>query len=109
MDRKLEVYEATFDGALHMRECDDRDLLARLDDWQIDPLCGAGDPELMSASIFRFPEGGGSIVVHDETGEKSFVVLCNSNLALAETASHYASLVANLRYGADIFENGDEG
>ena len=45
----------------------------------------------------------------DETGEKSFVVLCNSNLALAETASHYASLVANLRYGADIFENGDEG
>ena len=109
MDRKLEVYEATFDGALHMRACENRDLLARLEDWQIDPVCVAGDPELMSASIFRFPEGGGSVVVHDETGEQSFVVICTSNLALAEAASHFASLAANLRYGADIFENEGEG
>ena len=109
MDRKLEVYEATFDGALHMRACESRDLLARLEDWQIDPVCVAGDPEVMSASIFRFPEGGGSIVVHDDTGEQSFMVICNSNLALAEAASHFASLAANLRYGADIFENEGEG
>ena len=37
------------------------------------------------------------------------MVICNSNLALAEAGSHFASLVANLRYGADIFENEGEG
>lgn len=106
MNSKLEVYKATFDGTLHMRECEAGDLLERLEDWQVDPVCGAGDPELMSASIFRLPEGGGAVIVHDETGEQRFMVVCDSNLALAETASHFASLAASLRRGADIFENG---
>jgi hypothetical protein len=108
MNKPQEVYEASFDGALHVRECRNEELLARLEDSEFDPVCTAGDPELMTASVFRFPEGGGFVVVRDEVGETSFTVLCTSNLALAEVASHYASLSAELRYGADIFENGDD-
>ena len=69
-------------------------------------IIGSGPIVIGQAAEFDYAGTQACLALKEEGYE---VVLCNSNLALAETASHYASLVANLRYGADIFENGDEG
>ncbi len=102
--KNQEVYEAVFDGALHVRGCG-RELLARAEEDGIEPVCTLGDPGLLSCSVFRFPGGGGFVAVRDGAGDAVFKVFCATSLALAEAASHYASLAANLRYGADIFED----
>ena len=103
--KNAEVYEAVFDGALHVRACTDQELLASMEEGAVEPVCTLGDPGMLAASVFRFPKGGGAVVVRDGEGDVSFKVLCATNLALAEAASHFASLASNLRYGADIFED----
>lgn len=63
-----------------------------------------GDPELLECIVWRDgKQPGGAFVVRNE--EILFVAFAESNLAYALGLAYFGQLVANARYGADIFEN----
>ncbi len=77
-------------------------------DWT-EPMLGGGDPDLVYMTAFKQPrKPGGLVVVFSAGGESLFCVIARTYLDQVAAASHLSSMVANLRYGADIFE-GDGG
>ena len=71
----------------------------------LEPMFAAGDPELAYCTAFRNPDGpGGVVLMAAGAAEPLFYVICNTNLDLMAAASHFASMVSNIRYGQDIFD-----
>ncbi len=71
----------------------------------MEPMFAAGDPELAYCTAFRDAVGaGGVVLVAAGSAEPLFYVICNNNLDLIAAASHFASMVSNIRYGQDIFD-----
>ena len=67
-----------------------------------------GDPELLHCVVFRYENSaGGVFVLHDRTG-LLLAALAKSNLAYAMGAARFGEMVANARYGVDVFENMEE-
>lgn len=64
-----------------------------------------GDPDLLQCVILR-REGapGGVFRLEDATGPL-LAAVAEDNLALALGMGHFGELVANARYGVDVFEN----
>ncbi len=74
----------------------------------LEPMFAGGDTELVYLTVFRQPNGpGGLVVVFAAGNEPLFSVIARTNLDLISAASHFGSMVANVRYGQDIFENVD--
>ncbi len=74
-------------------------------DW-MEPMFAGGDSELVYMTAFRHPQNaGGAVIVISGGGEHMFCVLARTNLDLVSAASHFSSMVSNIRYGLDIFEN----
>lgn len=71
----------------------------------MEPFLAAGDTELVYTNVFRQPQNPGGIVVVSAMDDILFCVIANTNLDLVAAASHLASMVSNIRYGQDIFEN----
>ena len=71
----------------------------------MEPFMAAGDTELVYTNVFRQPQNPGGIVVVSAMDEVLFCAIANTNLDLVAAASHFASMVSNIRYGQDIFEN----
>lgn len=68
----------------------------------------AGDEETLLCRVFRKVDGaGGFVVVFDGTGAL-LVAHADTNLALLAGAGHFARMATYIRYGADIFEHGDD-
>ncbi|MDO5538077.1 MAG: hypothetical protein Q4F72_11185 [Desulfovibrionaceae bacterium] len=78
-------------------------------DW-MEPMFAGGSPEHFYLTVFKQPKKAGGIVVVFYGGEEAmFCAIANSNLDLLACASHFSSMVSNVRYGVDIFENaGDD-
>ncbi len=79
-------------------------------DW-MDDMFGCGDPELVYMLALRHPKKCGGILMVFCGGQEEamFYVICTSNLDLISGISHFSTMVSNVRYGVDIFENaGDE-
>lgn len=67
-----------------------------------------GHEETLLCRVFRKVNGaGGFVVVFDGTGAL-LVAWADTNLELVAGAGHFARLATYTRYGADIFEHGDE-
>lgn len=64
-----------------------------------------GDPDLLQCVVLR-REGapGGVFRLEDATGPL-LAAVAEDNLALALGMGHFGELVANARYGVDVFEN----
>lgn len=64
-----------------------------------------GDPDLLQCVVLR-REGapGGVFRLEDATGPL-LAAVAEDNLALAQGMGHFGELVANARYGVDVFEN----
>lgn len=75
-------------------------------DW-MEPMFAGGDPDLLYVTVFRQPKKSGGLVVVFPGGkeEAMYCVIANTNLDLTEAASHFSNMVANVRYGVDIFED----
>ncbi|MEG2172323.1 MAG: hypothetical protein RRY29_03575 [Desulfovibrionaceae bacterium] len=68
----------------------------------------AGHEDTLLCRVFRKADGtGGLLVVFDATG-LLLVAEAASNLALVAGAGHFARMATYIRYGADIFEHGDD-
>lgn len=111
-----ELYLASYDGALHVKPLAAGDgfddiaaALAEDDLTMLAPFASAGDPDLVMAFAYDIPshERCGCVILFRDD-EPCFALLAKTQLALAETYAHYAHLVANMRYGADIFEDRTE-
>lgn len=72
-------------------------------------VCRMGSPDLAHCVIFREDgKPGGIFALHEQNG-LLFAAIAKSNLAYALAKGHFGALVANARYGVDIFEHmGDE-
>lgn len=67
-----------------------------------------GDPDLLHCAVYRRTDGpGGLFVLHDGDG-RLCAALAESNLAYGLGLAHMGRLVADARYGADIFEDLDD-
>lgn len=68
----------------------------------------AGHEDNLLCRVFRKVNGaGGFVVVFDGTGAL-LVAYADTNLELVAGAGHFARMATYIRYGADIFEHGDE-
>ena len=68
-----------------------------------------GDPELVHCAVWRQVDGaGGLFVLHDRDGAALLMAEAGNNLVWAHGLAHFGRLVAEARYGADIYENMDE-
>lgn len=67
-----------------------------------------GDPDLLNCVVFRREkEPGGIFALHDGNGFL-FAAVAENNLAFALGMGYFGELVANARYGVDVFENLEE-
>ncbi|MBQ4567219.1 MAG: hypothetical protein IJA79_03720 [Desulfovibrio sp.] len=65
-----------------------------------------GDPELIHCAVWRQVDGpGGLFVLHDRDGAALLVAKAGNALLWAHGLAHFGRLVAEARYGADIYEN----
>lgn len=62
-----------------------------------------GDPELMHCSVYRKRNVAGAIFVMQAL-DSLFMAQTDSNLIFSMACGHFADMVANIRYGADIWE-----
>lgn len=68
----------------------------------------AGHEDNLMCRVFRRVDGaGGLLAVFDGTG-LLLVAQAATNLALVAGAGQFARMATYIRYGADIFEHGDE-
>ena len=65
-----------------------------------------GDPELMHCSVYRKRNVSGAIFIMQAL-DNLFIAQTESNLIFSLACGHFAELVANIRYGADIWEEMD--
>lgn len=65
-----------------------------------------GDPELLCCAVYRDADGG-FFSVRDAFGTL-FVATAPSGLVYSLALARFGEMVANARYGADIFEDRDE-
>lgn len=71
----------------------------------ITPVCRMGDPELAQCIVFRNKSGSGGIFsLHDSEG-LLFCAVAENNLVFTIAQGYFGQLVANVRYGVDVFEN----
>lgn len=115
-----EIYVVTFNGSLAITPYSgqygiDKELVAELRDDNFSnlvPFTTQGDPELIHCTVFqnRKTSGGVIVVYNDDTVEPAplFCAIARSSLELTEGASHFSEVVANIRYGKDIFESKTE-
>lgn len=67
-----------------------------------------GDPELLHCAVWR-GQPGGCFVLYNEEGVPLLAAMAESNLTYALGLAHFGRMVAEARYGADIYENlGDD-
>ena len=71
------------------------------------PVCRLGDPALLCCSVFRDNSCGGGVFVVRDQDEVLFSCLAADNLTYAIAMAYFARMVADCRYGADIYENMD--
>lgn len=67
-------------------------------------ICRMGDPELMECVVWRRADKPGGIF-QARSEDTYFIAEAPTNLAYALALSFFGQLVANARYGVDIFEN----
>ena len=109
----MEVYKAVFDGVLRIHPTDaeaDSALTENLREGVTDdlvPVCSMGDPDTLYATAYRFDGDipGGVVMVRGDEDAERFAVVAETNLAFAETATHFSRIVSEVRYGVDIFED----
>ncbi len=79
-------------------------------DW-MEPMFASGDSDLLYITVFRQPKNpGGIVAAFSSNGEGMFCVIANTSLDLMAASAHFSSMVSNVRYGVDIYENaGDAG
>ena len=108
-----ELYLATCDGTLHLsvpetwpeelipfiESLRNNDFLNFEADWPV------GDPELVMAVTYFFPDSPFGCVVVFIKEEPQYALLATSKLALTAAASYAAQTVADLRYGNDIYQD----
>ncbi len=77
-------------------------------DW-MEPMFASGDSDHFYITVFRQPKkAGGIIAAFNASGEGMFCVIANTNLDLMASSSHFSGMVANVRYGVDIWENAED-
>lgn len=117
----LEFYHIRFEGSRPVfKNVDDPNFSKAILDWagkgtslsvgadNFEQQYIAGHEETLLCRVFRRKDGaGGFVVVFDGTGVL-LVAQADSNLALVAGAGHFARTATYIRYGADIFEHGDD-
>lgn len=71
-------------------------------------VCRMGATDLLHCMIFRYAGKDGGVFVLHEQGELLFAAVAESNLAYALAKGYFGELVANTRFGVDIFEAAEE-
>lgn len=77
-------------------------------DW-MEPMFACGDSNLLYITVYKQPEKNNGLIIAFNAGDIIFSVIANTGLDLMAAASHFSSMVSNVRYGVDIFENADDG
>lgn len=70
-------------------------------------ICRMGAADQFHCVIFRRDDQPGGIFALHEQGKILFVAVAKSDLAYALAKGYFGSLVANARYGVDIYESED--
>lgn len=108
----LELYTLTYGPAgLQFTPREDPKLRAALEE---DTVAGyavqtaLGDDNLLDCLVMRKEEGAGGIFIVEDDMEALMAVVAETNLAYVEGLNHFAEMVAQARYAADIYENNGE-
>lgn len=67
-----------------------------------------GDPELLQCVVLRREGAPGGVFRLEDANGPLLAAVAENNLALALGMGHFGELVANVRYGVDVFENMEE-
>ncbi|WP_300858235.1 hypothetical protein [uncultured Desulfovibrio sp.] len=67
-----------------------------------------GDPDLLQCVVLRREDAPGGVFRLEDASGPLLAAVAEDNLALALGMGHFGELVANARYGADVFENMEE-
>lgn len=70
-------------------------------------FCHFGDPELMHCSVYRKRNTPGGIFIMKAL-DNLFMAHTDSNLVFSMACGHFAALVADIRYGTDIWEEAED-
>lgn len=71
-------------------------------------VCRMGDPDLVQCIVYKKQDlPGGYFSLHDKNG-LLFAAISQTNLIFALACGFFGEMVANARYGVDIFENMEE-
>ncbi len=70
-------------------------------------VCRMGDPDLIHCAVYRCPGQGGYFSLHDKSGPL-FAAIAGNNLVYGMAWAFFGEMVANARYGVDVFENMEE-
>ncbi len=108
----LELYTLTYGPTgLQFTPRKDPALMAALEE---DTVAGytvqtaLGDDNLLDCLVMRKEEGAGGLFIIEDDMEALIAVVAETNLAYVEGLNHFAEMVAQARYAADIYENNDE-
>ena len=107
-----ELYTAIYGPeGLRFSPREDRALLTALDEDAVPGYAvqaALGDEELLHCLVLRREEGPGGLFILEDDMDTLLAVVAESNLAYAESLNHFAEMVAQARYAADMYESKDE-
>lgn len=71
----------------------------------IEIICRMGDPDLLHCIVYKQDKNNGGIFAIHSKSSLLFVAFAENELIFALAQGFFGQLVANVRYGVDIFEN----
>lgn len=107
----MELYKATFDGALHITPADGSEaaeLFGALAEGDTDGLVSVsitGDPDAFNVRAYLFDDEvkSAGAVIFSYQDEEVFAVAAETKLAFAEITAHFSRVASEVCYGEDIF------